>query len=173
MPAKSVPKFYYITHLCEMEQNRKFNFFSFFNNLTIFCNLNLMGAQNIRSLVGNVKVQELAKQKPKFSCHKKKFSFRGLTVGCLAEVWQMMSSRGRTVVQPSVARLDSQTEARHLPDQGQTVRPRNGFLRGHGERLRFFQFLDLLLSVPRISFPIQCSLDLLQEGQRSMTSRVQ
>ena len=27
MPAESVPKFYYIRHLCEMEQNGKFNFF--------------------------------------------------------------------------------------------------------------------------------------------------
>ena len=32
MPAESVPKFYYITHLCEMEQNGKFNFFQFFQN---------------------------------------------------------------------------------------------------------------------------------------------
>ena len=32
MPAKSVPKFYYITHLCELEQNRKLIFFSFFKN---------------------------------------------------------------------------------------------------------------------------------------------
>ena len=32
MPAKSAPKFYYIMHLCEMEQNRKFNFILFFQN---------------------------------------------------------------------------------------------------------------------------------------------
>ena len=32
MPALSVPTFYYITHLCEMEQNGKFNFFQFFQN---------------------------------------------------------------------------------------------------------------------------------------------
>ena len=42
MPAKSVPKFYYITHLCEMEQNRKFNFFSFFKNKIEFCCLNTL-----------------------------------------------------------------------------------------------------------------------------------
>ena len=30
MPAESVPTFYYITHLCEIQQNRKFNFFQFF-----------------------------------------------------------------------------------------------------------------------------------------------
>ena len=114
--------------------------------------------ENIRSLVGNVKVQELAKQKPKFSCHKKKFSFRGLTVGCLAEVWQMMSSRGRTVVQPSVARLDSQTEARHLPDRGQTaVRPRNGFLRGHGERLRFFNSSIFYFHCRGLVFPFNAA----------------
>ena len=30
MPAESVPTFYYITHLCEIQQNRKFDFFQFF-----------------------------------------------------------------------------------------------------------------------------------------------
>ena len=40
MPAKSVPKFYYITHLCELEQNRKLIFSSFFKNKIEFCCLN-------------------------------------------------------------------------------------------------------------------------------------
>ena len=35
MPAKSVPKFYYITHLCEIEQNGKFFFFQFFQKKNI------------------------------------------------------------------------------------------------------------------------------------------
>ena len=39
MPAKSVPKFYYIRHLCQMEHNRKFNFCQFFqkqNRILLF-----------------------------------------------------------------------------------------------------------------------------------------
>ena len=34
MPAESVPKFYYITHLCEMEQDGKFNVFQASSILT-------------------------------------------------------------------------------------------------------------------------------------------
>ena len=42
MPAKSVPKFYFITYLCELEQNRKFNFFTFFKNKIEFCCVNTL-----------------------------------------------------------------------------------------------------------------------------------
>ena len=49
MPAEIVPKFYYITHLCKLEQNRKLIFFSFFKNKIEFCCLSTLPTWKIWS----------------------------------------------------------------------------------------------------------------------------